>query len=70
MKGPKTALLGVGAAVTCGLVILGAILGVRAASSAVVTTRPATQAPASSHLEPSTAASTSAAGSVSKVIFQ
>jgi cytochrome c peroxidase len=60
MKARKTALLGVGAAAACGLVILGAILGVRAASSAFVTTRPAAQPPASSNHKLSPAASPSA----------
>src|SRR5271155_546957 len=46
MKAHKTALLGVGAAVACGLVIFGALLRLRAASSAFVTTRPTAQLPA------------------------
>jgi cytochrome c peroxidase len=64
MKAHKTALLGVGAAVACGLVILGAILGVRAPPSVFVTTRPTAQlpaqAPAPSNQKFRTAASASA----------
>jgi cytochrome c peroxidase len=68
MKTPKTALLRVGAAIAGGLVVLGAIWGVRAASSAFVTKSPAVQPPApapapSNHkLSPAPSASASAAG--------
>jgi cytochrome c peroxidase len=64
MKTHRTALLRVGAAIAGGLVVLGAMFGFRAASSAFVAAAPAAQprapAPAVGHPKPSPAAAVSA----------